>query len=46
MRALTIMVRRIALASFALFLTPYAPARAGDAPDYFKEIVGVRRRPG
>jgi hypothetical protein len=41
MHTFTIVIRRIALLSFALILTPHAPARAGDAPDYFKEIVGV-----
>jgi hypothetical protein len=41
MGTFTIMIGRIALMSFALFLAAHAPARAGDAPDYFKEIVGV-----
>jgi hypothetical protein len=30
-----------ALMSFALLLAPDAPARAGDVPDYFKEIVSA-----
>src|SRR5262249_51531317 len=38
----TIVIRRVALMSFALFLTPHAPARAGDVPDHFKEIVGAQ----
>jgi hypothetical protein len=42
MRNFTIVIRGIALISLALFLTPRAPARAGDAPDYFKEIVGAQ----
>jgi hypothetical protein len=30
-----------ALLSLVLLLTPQAPARAGDVPDYFKKIVGA-----
>jgi hypothetical protein len=42
MRTFAIMIRCLALIAFALFLRPCASARAGDAPNYFKEIVGVQ----
>jgi hypothetical protein len=42
MGTFTIVIRRIALMSFSFFLASHAPARAGDVPAFFKEIVGAQ----